>query len=372
MKNIVHLTSVHPPYDVRIFQKECTSLQRAGYAVTLVVAAELDPQRKTPVKLVALPRPMGRRARMTTTAAAVFRTALKLRGDLYHFHDPELIPVGLLLKLAGKRVVYDVHEELPQDLLDKEWLPRPLRYVLAGAAYVVEGLAGLVFDGIVASRPALLERFPRRKTALVNNFPVLGELQQPGARPLRERPPICAYVGGMSRERGLIELVTALGAMDEAVPLELHIAGPIDPPELLEEARRLPGWKRVRYLGWQSRPQVADLLNRARFGVVTFLPIANHLRSYPTKLFEYMSAGLPTLASDLPLWRELIDAAGVGRLADPSDAPAFARALEWMVTHPDECETMGRQGATLVRQRYNWEAEAESLLGLYGRILNRS
>lgn len=368
MPRIVHLTTVHPPYDVRIFQKECNSLCAAGYDVTLVVAAAAD-GRSTPVHIHSLPRPQGRTQRMTRTAWQLFRKALRLRADLYHFHDPELIMVGILLKLWGKRVIYDVHEELPQDLLDKEWLPRPLRVILAGCAYAIEGVAAMVFDGIVASRPALMGRFPPHKTALVNNFPQLGELRQPGALPFRERPPICAYVGGMSRERGLVELVEALGHLPDDLELEVHIAGNIDPPELVSAVQHRPGWRRVKLLGWQNRKQVANLLNQARLGVVTFLPIANHQRSYPTKLFEYMSAGLPTLATDLPLWREIIEHAGVGRLADPASPAEFARELVWMITHPEECETMGRRGASLVLEQYNWEVEFRSLLRLYRQIL---
>lgn len=319
--------------------------------------------------MVAVPPATGRRERALKTTARVYREALALDADLYHFHDPELIPTGFRLKLKGKRVIYDVHEELPQDIMEKDWLPRPLRLGMAGGAYLAEYAAGRGFDGIVASRPALLDRFPARKTVLVNNFPMLGELAQPGSRSLSEREPICAYVGGMNRERGFIELVEALGQLPDSMPLEVQIAGIVDPVELVEKARKLPGWRRVRLLGWQSRAQVAELLNRARFGIVTFLPIPNHLRSYPTKLFEYMSAGLPTLASDIPLWKKIIEEDGVGRVANPGDPVAFAQALRWMMEHPAECERMGRTGSALVRDRYNWDIEARQLLGLYRKIL---
>lgn len=368
MKKIVHLTSVHLPYDVRIFHKECSSLAKAGYAVTLIApGADLDA--RNGVDMIAVPPSTNRRERAFKTTAQVYHAALALDADLYHFHDPELIPVGLRLKFRGKRVIYDVHEELPQDIMEKDWLPRLVRFGVAGGAYTAEYIAAKVFDGIIASRPALLDRFPARKTALVNNFPMLGELAQPGSKPIRDREPICAYVGGINRERGFTEMVEALGRLPEHVPLEVQIAGVVDPPELVETVSKLPGWKRVRLLGWQSRAQVAELLNRARFGIVTFLPIPNHLRSYPTKLFEYMSAGLPTLASDIPLWKQIIAADGVGRVANPSDPAAFAAALRWMVENPVECERMGATGARLVRERYNWDIEAGRLLDLYARIL---
>lgn len=368
MARIVHLSSVHPPYDVRIFHKECGSIAKAGHEVILVHAGKGDAERNG-VRLIQVPAPTGRVARMLRTSSQLYHVALGLQADIYHFHDPELILLGLRLRLHGRKVVYDVHEELPQDIMEKAWLPKPLRLLIAGAAYLCEGVAGLAFNGIIASRPALLGRFPARKTALVNNYPMLGELAQPGAVPIRERPPICAYVGGMSPERGFLELVEALGRLPDTVPLEVHIAGLVDPPELVETAQKMPGWKRVRLLGWQSRAQVADLLNRSRFGVVTFLPIANHIRSHPTKLFEYMSAGLPTLGSNIPLWQEIIVAAGVGRTADPKDPQAFAAALQWMAEHPEECETMGRTGVELINTRYNWSIEADSLLALYRRIL---
>ncbi|MFA7160804.1 MAG: glycosyltransferase, partial [Kiritimatiellia bacterium] len=283
MAKIVHMSSVHPPYDVRIFHKECGTLVRAGYAVTLIVAAPCDASRNG-VNFVSVPAPVGRRERMTRTAGAIYRAALALDADLYHFHDAELIPVGLRLKLRGKRVIYDVHEELSHDILDKEWVPRALRPLLAAGAFCAERVAAVFFDGIIASRPALMGRFPGRKTCLVNNFPMLGELARPGSVPFTARPPVCAYVGGMSRERGLVEIVRALGYLPDEVALEVHVAGLIDPPELAEEVKKLPGWKRMRLLGWQSRGQVAELLNMARFGLVTFLPIANHVRSYPTKI----------------------------------------------------------------------------------------
>lgn len=368
MLKIAHLTSVHPPYDVRIFQKECVSLAKAGYAVTLVAPGE-NLKARDGVDVIAVPPSTNRRQRAWETTGRVYRAAVKLDADLYHFHDPELIPIGLRLKLKGKRVIYDVHEELPQDIMEKDWLPRPFRIGAAGGAYLAEYIAGRMFDGIVASRPALLDRFPATKTALVNNFPRLGELAQPGSRPIRERDPIAAYVGGMNRERGFIELIDALGQVPDTVALEVQIAGLVEPVALVEQAQKLPGWKRIRLLGWQSRTQVADLLNRARFGIVTFLPIPNHLRSYPTKLFEYMSAGLPTLASDIPLWKKIIEEDGVGRVANPKDPAAFAAALGWMMTHPDECERMGRTGTALVHDRYNWDIEAAQLLGLYKRIL---
>ena len=365
---VVHMTTVHQPYDVRIFHKECRTLSRSGYDVTLMVAQPCDEERAG-IRLVRVATTRGRLSRMLGAPIKMLRLALREKADLYHFHDPELIPVGLCLKALGKRVIYDVHEELAQDICDKEWIPRPLRYPVAAVAYAVEQVAARIFDGIVVSRPALEGRFPRRKTVLANNFPILGELEQPSARRFSDRPPVCAYVGGINRERGLMEIVRALGALPDSVAFELHVAGLVEPANLVRELESMKGWARVRLLGWRSRSQVAELLNAARFGIVMFLPIANHVRSTPTKIFEYMSAGLPVLATDMPYWKQIIEKSGVGLTVDPKDTAALAGKLQWMIEHPEECQRMGATGFRLVHEKFNWGPEGARIIGLYEGLL---
>jgi glycosyltransferase involved in cell wall biosynthesis len=363
-RKIVHMTSVHRPSDVRIFGKECRSLAQVGYSVHLIVPG-IERQTLDGVVLVPVPRPRNRFDRILRTTWAVFRKALALDADIYHFHDPELMPVGIMLSLRGKKVVYDVHEELANDILDKPWIWRPLRPLVAGAVKFFERFASRFYAGIVITRHSLFRNFRRRDTVLVHNYPILGELAAPGAGAFSERPPIAAFVGGATRERGLRELVEALALLPDDMPFELHIGGTIAPPAFLAELEALPGWRRVRYLGWLKRPEVAALLGKARCGIVTFLPIANHLESEPTKLFEYMSAGLPVIASNFAHWELLVRANGFGLLVDPHDPRAIADALRWVVQHPEEAESMGRRGQQAVVTQYNWDAELKKLVALY-------
>ncbi|MEN6356362.1 MAG: glycosyltransferase family 4 protein [Armatimonadota bacterium] len=367
MMRIVHMTSVHAPYDVRIFHKECKTLAAAGHDVTYIVSGPCDEQRDG-VKFLSVPLPSNRKERMLKTTREVYRAAMKLDADVYHFHDSELIPTGWLLKARGKRVIYDVHEELASDILYKDWVPAWVRPGLALGATVVQHISSWVFDGIIASRPALAESFSKRKTTLVNNFPILGELVKAECVPFRDRPGIAAYVGGLTAERGIPEIIEALGKLPDDIDFEVHIAGEFYPAALEERVRSMPGWKRVRMLGWQSREQVADLLNRARFGLIMFLPIANHVRSFPTKMFEYMSAGLPILASDMDLWREIVEKPGFGKVVNPKDTDALANMFRWMLEHESECEEMGRCGCEAVQREYNWDVDAKKLLALYDKL----
>lgn len=363
---IVQMTSVHQPLDVRIFQKECRALAQAGHTVVLIAPHDRD-EVVDGVRIKAVPRRSGRLARMTATMWAVYKAALRERGQVYHFHDPELIPVGLLLKLAGRCVVYDAHEDVPASILTKEYLTSAWqRRLISRAAAVVERAAAACFDRVVAATPAIAGRFPAGKTVVIQNFPIAGEFAaKPGAAPHAERPPVLAYVGGLTEIRGVREMVGAIARLPEVNGARLTLAGRFSSAALEEEARGLDGWDRVDFLGQRSRAQVAALLQTARAGLVLFHPVPNHLESQPNKLFEYMAAGLPLIASDFPLWRSLIERIGCGLLVDPRDPDAIAEAMGWLLAHPDQSEAMGRRGAEAVRRELNWAPEAARLRGMY-------
>ena len=370
MKNtkIVHLTSVHPPFDTRIFEKECKVLVRAGYEVALV-APHTREEAVEGIRVRGVPRSKNRLARMTHTVWRVYRAAIEEGGTLYHFHDPELIPVGILLKLSGKRVVYDVHEDFPRDILDRHWLPPWARRSAAKATEILEALGARIFDGIVAATPVIAKRFPSAKTVTVQNFPIPGELVPPKPPPYTGRPSLAVYVGQISAGRGVREMVRAIALAAELLGIRLILAGTFSTPALEEEVKRLPGWKYVDYIGWQSRKEIASLFARTRVGLVLLHPTPSHIAAQPTKLFEYMSAGLPVIASDFPLWREIIGGAGCGILVDPLDTSAIAEAIAWLTYHPQEAEAMGKCGQEAVRAKYSWATEAEKLYRLYYGVL---
>jgi glycosyltransferase involved in cell wall biosynthesis len=284
-----------------------------------------------------------------------------------HFHDPELLPWGILAALAGRTVVYDVHEDVPSDIMDKDWIAPRLRLPVSRAAALLERAASAFLSAIVAATPAIARRFPSAKTVLVQNFPFLDEFAPMDGEPSVARDGF-VYVGGITEIRGAREMVRAMSEIRRESSPRLVLAGVIDPPELLPELERLPGFDRCEFLGWRDRKSVAALMRRAIAGLVLFHPVQNHIEAQPNKLFEYMSAGLPVVASDFPVWRSIVVDGGCGICVDPLDPKAIAQALDYLRTHPEEAREMGRRGRRLVLDRYNWREEQGKLLGLYSRL----
>ena len=369
---IVHLTSVHPPFDTRIFHKECRSLVRAGYAVTLVAPHERN-EAVDGVQIAAVHKTSRRLRRMTTTVAQVYRRAVQLDADLYHFHDPELIPVCLLLRARDRRVIYDIHEDVPRSLFapSRDYLPAHVKRPLSWLIEHLENLAARQFSALVAATPAIGWRFQvlNPHTKIISNFPIPDELASPAGVAWDKRSFSVAYVGAIALERGLRQMVEAMAYLPDHLQARLKLAGDFSPPQHRDGVVNLLGWQRVDELGFADRSQVAHLLGQVRAGLVLFHPDPNHIQAQPNKMFEYMAAGIPVIASDFPLWRDLIEGTECGLVVNPLKPGEIAGAIEFVLTHPDEAEAMGRRGREAVETRYNWESEASKLLRLYADLL---
>jgi glycosyltransferase involved in cell wall biosynthesis len=361
--HIIHLSTVHSPADVRVFHKMCRTLSASGYRVTYIVPNDADGTRSG-VAIRALPPRTGPRRRIGNLFR-MLAAALRERGDLYHFHDPELLLIGVVLKLLGKRVIYDVHEDVPKQILSKHWIPRALRPIVSRATWCVEFVASRLCDGIVAATPSIARKFPPRKTVVVQNFPLGHEIAPLESTPFVDRAPAVVYVGCISVERGIRQLLQAASIANQSSPSRLVLAGACQPSSLASELATSSENSNTEFRGWCARDEVRQMMASARAGLVTFLPEPNHVEAQPNKLFEYMSAGLPVIASDFPLWREIVAANECGLLVDPSKPQEIASAIEYLVSNPNEAEAMGKRGLQAVQQKYNWERESRVLLSFY-------
>lgn len=364
---VVHLTSAHPRDDTRIFVKQCRSLAANGYRVSLVVADGEGNEGKEGVDIVDVGRLSGRVNRMLKTTRRVFREAVKLDGSIYHLHDPELIPIGLSLKRRGKKVIFDSHEDVSTQLLSKPYLGALTRRALSRGFSAYERHACRRFDGIVAATAFIRDKFLgiNPTTIDVNNFPLIGELDSIVPWSMK-RKEVC-YIGTIGGIRGIKEMVRACEYLRS--PARLVLAGRFYESEVEAEVKTYKGWERVDELGHLDRRGVRDVLAGAVAGLVTLHPTLHYLDAWPVKMFEYMAAGLPVIASNFPLWREILEGNDCGICVDPFDPHAIADAVDCLVGDPKRSSHMGQNGREAVLRKYNWATEERKLLKLYADIM---
>lgn len=370
--SIIHFTTVHSRTDTRIRIKEVGTLARKwpGTVALFVQDGKGQAQYLEDGYVVCdTGAPFaGRVRRMTLGAVRMYRAVRASRPKIAHFHDPELMPLAFFLKISGCRVIFDVHEDLPKQLHHSASLPVPLRIVATWAYLAFEYLARRFFDACVIVVPSQRERFKEPTTVLLANFPSLAEFPAlPNPSPARV-PGRFVYAGGITRPRGLLQMVQALGRLPDD-RASLHLLGAFNSTTLQSEAQAEPGWKKVNFLGWADRAKIIAELGSASAGLVLLHPTPQYQIAYPVKMFEYMAAGLPVIASDFPLWREIVEGAGCGLLVDPMNPGAIASAMQWIIDHPEEAAEMGRRGRAAVESTYNWEAESTKLVELYRRLL---
>lgn len=366
---IAHLTSVHPPFDNRIFFKECKSLAEAGADVVLIAVHERD-ELVEGVRIRAVASAGNRLQRMLRTVWRIYRTALAEDAAVCHLHDPELLLIAPFLRLRGKRVIFDMHENTPKSLLTKGWIPGPLRPLLAAAFRLAERLLLRGVPVIFAER-SYRRDYPWVSTAAeVLNLPRVDDLVRLQA-PAYPTPTV-GYIGAVSPVRGSLITLEALHLLQkQGCPVHFECVG------LRRESDRQAMTELVEAYGLEGvslRPYMKPAegwahIARCHAGLAILKPIPNYLESYPTKMFEYMALGLPVITSHFPLYREVVEGAGCGLLVDPEDPEAIAAAIRWIVEHPAEAAEMGRRGREAVSARYSWSFEAQKLLRFYQQIL---
>ncbi len=366
MSKIAHLTSAHPRYDTRIFIKQCRSLADHGHDVTLVVADGKGDERKDGVSIVDVGKLHGRINRMFSTTRRILNKAIILDADIYHLHDPELIPIGLRLKQLGKKIIFDSHEDVPKQLLSKPYLGPTSLQLLSDTFSVLERFACRRFDGIIAATPSIRDKFLaiNPHTVAVNNYPLIDELNSD--LPWSEKHNEVCYIGSIGAIRGIRQIVSACELLQS--PVRLNLGGSFSEPALEAEVKTYPGWDRVNSKGFLDRAGVRNMLHRSMAGLVTLHPIINYLDALPVKMFEYMAAGIPVIASNFPLWREIIEGNHCGVCVDPLNPKAIADVIDYLVINQDVAKRMGENGRKAVMEQYNWPTQEKILLNFYETI----
>lgn len=366
-KKVCILTTVHSPFDVRIFHKEASSLVNAGYDVTLIACHDKS-EVIDGVKIINLRNPINRFERMTKVVWSAYKKAIVDGADIYHLHDPELLPIGLLLKLQGKKIIYDMHENLPKDILDKDWIFPILRRILAPILSLLERVF-LIATPIIFAEQSYRKDYPWvNKYECVLNMPILSKLLDLKNHVTLKQRHTIGYIGSISDERCCFEIIEALKILkDRGYFPRFECVGAISgqyKKKLMLECSKY-GLQSVIYHGYLPAEQGWSIISKCAVGLAILHPRPNFYESYPTKMFEYMAMGLPIIASNFPLYQSIINKNKCGICVDPQNSIEIADAISWIFDNPNEAEIMGARGRKAVAQNYNWDIESNKLISFY-------
>jgi len=359
---IAHLTTVHPVNDNRIFYKECKTLAASGYDVTLVCAGALSTH-KEGVSVVGFPKVSSRIARlMHTSFFDLLKVCKEVDADIYHFHDPEIIFAGFWLKMRGKKVVYDIHENNPASILSKPYIDsKIIKSSLSSIFNLFERMAVHFFDAIITARPDISARFKHKHLVTLRNFPIVPELSAMGKKKIEKKKPSVIFVGGMTHLRGIDHLLDAFEQLDDYT---LWLLGPV--AETALQDRIAKGCANVEYFGVVEAFEVFDYIQQADIGIITFLPVPNHVQTLATKPFEYMACGKPMIMSNFEYWQKTFGDSSL--YVDPFDTEDIVQKVKQLLNDKVLMSQMGMRNLTLSHDEYNWTKESKKLLALYEEL----
>lgn len=360
------ITTVHGPFDDRIFHKEGKSLADAGFDVT-VIAPHNKKETVSGIHIVPLSGTKNRLVRFFLAVVKTYFVAVRTGADIYHIHDPELLFTGFMLKLLNhKIIIYDVHEDYGKKILSKHWINKKFRPILSTILTVLERSISKFFDCLFLADANMITNFKTGNMEVIGNYPPLDFMT---ARPKANRPGVkIIYIGGVDQDRGstvMIEMMQYLKNYN----VELHVAGPLS-------NRCAPGLftavESIKYHGSVPWRNVSKLLADADIGLLLLQPTPSYVNCSGggiIKLFEYMLMGLPVIVSDFPGLRKFIAETECGICVDPTNPGKVAEAARFLYENPQTRIEMGEKGRAAVKSKYNWENETGKLIKAYRRAL---
>ncbi|WP_413732616.1 MULTISPECIES: glycosyltransferase [unclassified Shewanella] len=374
-KSICHITTVHPRYDGRVFEKECISLVREGFAVYLIVADGKNNEVVDGVNIIDVGKSrFGRFGRLFFGSIGSLVCAIRIKADIYHFHDPELIPSGLILKVIGRKVVYDIHENLPLQILHKHWIPKYFRTFFSKIFSTIEFVFCRYFDSLVVPQPSMKTSYCsiNPNTELVANFVDISRINEDFT--INDNKPLAVkrlvHLGALTEERGIFNMLNVMSELDSSYSLTL--AGVINNPKTKEKSEVHKSWDKVSYKGILTKEEVEVIYSESNLGLILYNNVGQYYLSYAIKLFEFMSKGIPVIMPNFGEWPKFNEQYQVGICVDVSNPKEIAQRIEQLLCDPVRMNRYSVNGINAIKNKFNWDLEVKKLVEVYRGILNEN
>lgn len=370
VKKITIVCPVHEANDIRLYKKQAISLINAGYEVSMI-SKKNSAEISTSPNLNNIELTYKNRFVRLLSIPKIIVIALKEHADVYHIHNPDTLPVGLVLKLFGKKVIYDTHENFRKKILLRKWIPKLIRSVVANSVFYAEKTLSYCFDATIVTQEEQCSDYVR--SCLIGNSPLIADnrdikIEQNDI----EQPTKLVYLGGISEDRGLSTMLKLCSLMNNISPTELYLIGPVinslSSNELLIEVNKNDN---VFYEGVLNQEMAFDLVKNCDYGLILLEDVADYSDTSPNKLFEYMMLSTPFIATDFTKWKALLSGISAGFFISPEGID-FNFANKLINTRNDQksYQAMSKSGIDFVYQKYNWAISDEpQLLNLYKKVL---
>jgi len=365
---VAHLSTVHHPTDPRIYHKQCLSLHKAGFDVYLI-AQEDGHESNKPIQHIPLKKTSGRLKRMIFGTFQLYRQAKKLKADIYHFHDPELMIVGWLLKKRTNIVIYDIHEDYVTSILQKKYMNSFLRKMAAKLYTFFEKIFTRKLELTLAEK--YYYDIYQRGT-LVLNYPIINERlmdERSMDLPLENK---LLYTGNVTEDRGALIHANLPNIIKD---ISVYFIGKCPralADQMNEISAEVEGGITIEGVDQFIEKEYIDKMYMQRrwlAGIALFPPTDHYMKKELTKFFEYMNAGLPIICSNFPVWDAFINKYNCGITVDPYDEKAIKEAIMYLINNPDQAKQMGENGRRAIKDELNWSVEETKLIQLYNDLL---
>lgn len=370
MSDVFIMSSVHKWDDSRVYYKEAVSLSK-NYSVELHAIADFKCRRELNLNIYGLPK-YNKRYKRILNWVRLFIRAIKSDAQIFHFHDPELIPLALIIKkLKNVKMIYDVHEDYSQSILNKYWINKNIRSYISKKFNNFEKRCSKKFDLNINVIEHISDKFADSgaEVLIVKNYPLMNNKIRKHSL-FKDKDVKIVYVGALSEERGICDVVDSLDFIENR-NIQLIVAGKCANEDIkLKIKRKEMKDERLKYLGELPSEKVKGVLDSCDIGLVCLQRLSQYENSLPVKMFEYMTSKIPIIATEMTYWVRNFSEFNCIHFITEVTSENIAEAIENLANNKEKSISMGENGYNAFVNYLNWGTEEKKLLSAYKHLFN--